>query len=261
MKKHLIAFLDSGVGGITVLSCAERYLRGADFIYYADTDNVPYGTKTHAKIVSYVDNAVRCLISRGVDAIVIACNTATSIAVEIMRERYALPIIGMEPALKPAVKHHPDGRVLVCATPVTVAADKLHTLIELTGSHPDLCAAPELVTFAESGVFDTDTVSAYLNELVPGSESYDAVVLGCTHFTYFRDSFERVFPNAEIIDGNYGTVKRLASVLGLELSHDIPEDGADAVYLRSGREVTDPDDLRSLRAYEKRMTEYYNSLT
>lgn len=258
MERKLVGFFDSGVGGISVLACAKRFIRNADYIFYADTDNVPYGTKTADEIISYADKAIRCLTERGVDAVVIACNTATSIAAEIMRERYALPIIGLEPALKPAVGHHPRGKVLVCATTVTIAGEKLHSLIESTGSHPTLYALPELVTFAENGVFDKETVSSYLRETVPDADTYDAVVLGCTHFTYFREAFADTFVNAEIIDGNIGAVKRLAYLLNIPFTSDAAAEEAKTVFLRSGREITDEAELSSFSAYERRMTDYYS---
>ena len=259
-NKKLIGFLDSGVGGISVLACAKRLIHNADYIYYADTDNVPYGTKTRGEIIHCVDDAMKCLISRGADAVVIACNTATSIAVDLMREKYDLPIIGMEPALKPAVKRHTDGKILVCATPVTVAGERLRSLIELTGATPDLYALPELVTFAENGIFDKETVCRYLNDTISDPEKYDAVVLGCTHFTYFRDSFTETFRNAEIIDGNLGAVKRLAALTGAELDASDALSETETTYIRSGREVTDQEDLECLRSYERRMAEYYNDI-
>ena len=259
-KKHLIGFLDSGVGGISVLACAKRFIKNADYIYYADTDNVPYGTKAPSEIIEYVDKAIACLVERGVEAIVVACNTATSIAIEAMREKYPLPLIGMEPAIKPAVKRHPDGRVLVCATAATVAGARLHSLIGTVGAHPDLYALSDLVSFAEAGVFDKATVCEYLNSAIPDRDSYDAVVLGCTHFTYFRDAFAESFRNAELIDGNMGAVKRLASLLELEINTDAPDENTATTFLRSGREVTDESEIASFRAYENRMAEYYKNV-
>ena len=203
---------------------------------------------------------MRCLTDRGVDAVVVACNTATSIAIDAMREKYPLPLIGMEPALKPAVKRHPDGKVLVCATAVTVAGERLHTLMEANCAHPNLLALPELVTYAEAGMFDTDTVCGYLAQNVPDRDSYDAVVLGCTHFTYFRSAFSESFINAEIIDGNMGTVKRLASLLGMEMSTGNNDNECRVTYIRSGREVSDAKDIERLRGYEKRMAEYYGNI-
>ena len=259
-KKCRIGFLDSGVGGLSVLACAKRFIPEAEYIYYADTDNVPYGTKTHGEIISYVEKAMRCLTDLGVSAIVIACNTATSIAAQTMREKYDLPIIGMEPALKPAAMRHPNGKILVCATKVTIEGEGLRSLIATTGSDPDLAAMPELVTFAERGIFDKETINVYLRNKIEKSEQYSAVVLGCTHFTYFREAFAEAFPRAEIIDGNIGAVKRLASVTGLELTEKNCKSDSKTVYLRSGREINDEQEIESFRLYENRMSDCYSNL-
>lgn len=258
-RKKIIGFLDSGVGGISVLACTKCFIPDAEYIYYADTDNVPYGTKTREQIVSYVDKALSTLISLGADAIVIACNTATSMAVEIMREKYPLPIIGLEPALKPAAIRHPDGKILVCATSVTIAGERLHTLIESTGARPALYALPELVTFAEGGIFDKAKVCAYLEKTIAGCADYDAVVLGCTHFTYFREAFEEAFPNAEIIDGNLGAARRLAYMLDIPFADRASAVPSETTYLHSGREVNDPAELHRFATYEAQMIKYYGT--
>lgn len=259
-KTYRIGFLDSGVGGLSVLACAKGFIHNAEYIYYADTDHVPYGTKSHGEIISYVDSAMHFFLSRNVDAVLIACNTATSIAAGIMREKYNFKIIGMEPALKPAAEKHGDGNILVCATQVTITGKKMHDLVEATGVSPDLVALPELVTFAENGVFDKETVGVYLDKAVPEHEKYSAVVLGCTHFTYFRRIFEESFPNAEIIDGNIGAVRRLASLMDIPLSEScIPADDR-TEYVISGRKVTEPDLINAFRSYEQRAAEYYTGL-
>ena len=203
MGKLKIGFFDSGVGGISVMTSARGALPNADYIYYADEAHVPYGTKSHEEIIRYADEAVGCLVSRGVHAVVVACNTATSIAIEYLREKYTLPIIGMEPALKPAVKAHPNEKILLCATPVTIAGEKLHHLIEKSGAEPTLVPLPGLVTFAENCVFDKEQVCAYLAGEIGDTRDFAAVILGCTHFSFFRDCFRALFGNdVDIIDGN-----------------------------------------------------------
>lgn len=214
--KTKIGFLDSGVGGLSVLSYAMDRLPFADYIYYADCDHVPYGTKTSEEIIEYTDEAVRLLIERGAEVVVIACNTATSMAAGYVREKYSLPIIGMEPAVKPALAAHHGERILVCATPATIAGKRLHDLIERNYTDDvviDLAALPELVTYAEREIFDTDIICSYLDRVIKKSRGYSAVVLGCTHFGYFRDSFRSFFGNIDIIDGTAGTVRRLIAVL------------------------------------------------
>ena len=115
-----IALFDSGYGGLTVLSHARRVLPSEEFIFYADRDHVPYGTKSVPAVRGFVRTAFRFLIEQQrADAVVVACNTATSVAVDEMRRLYDVPIIGMEPAVKKALTHDAEHRVLVTATPIT----------------------------------------------------------------------------------------------------------------------------------------------
>ncbi len=247
MNHTTIGFFDSGIGGISVLSYARRRLPNADFLYYADTDHVPYGTKSRDDIIRYSHAAVDFLVNRGVSAVVVACNTATSMAITTLRETYRVPIVGMEPAVKPAAALHPGQSILVCATPVTIAGEKLHTLIEhnyQSDALPDLVGLPGLVTFAEQGIFDRATVCEYLKTVIDTRKPYTAVVLGCTHFGYFRDSFRELLGDVDLIDGTQGTVNRLLSVLserGELPSSEFPlKRGGSVTYFQTGRPVTDP---------------------
>lgn len=213
-----IGVFDSGIGGLTVLKEAIKLLPREDYLYYADTKHVPYGTKPKDEVRGYVFDAVDFFANQGVEALVVACNTATSITINDLRERYSFPIIGMEPAVKPAVLKVDDRRVLVLATPITVREKKLHDLVERLDSEQivDLHALPGLVEFAEKFIFDEDTVIRYLLDEFSRYDlrKYGAVVLGCTHFVFFRKHFEMILPNGvDIIDGNLGTVNRLRTVL------------------------------------------------
>lgn len=215
-----IGFFDSGIGGITVLYDTLKVLPDEDYIYYADTLNVPYGPKPKDDVKKYIFNAVDFIIKQGVKAVVIACNTATSVAIEDLRSRYDIPIIGMEPAVKPAIEKNKDvnKRVLVTATALTLKEEKLHNLIsKLDNEHVvDLLALPELVKFSERLEFDEEIVSPYLKEELSKFDlsNYEAIVLGCTHFSYYKDMVKNLFPSdVSIIDGNIGTAKNLKRIL------------------------------------------------
>lgn len=251
MNNAKIGFFDSGIGGISVLSYTRRRLPGADYIYYADTDHVPYGTKPRDEIIRYSDAAVDFLAKQGVSAVVVACNTATSMSIGYLREKYPFPIVGMEPAVKPAAAAHHGEKILVCATPVTIAGEKLHNLIEhnyASDELPDLVGLPGLVTFAERGVFDRDIVCEYLETVIDKTRNYTAVVLGCTHFGYFRDSFRELLGDVDLIDGTKGTVNRLISVLETE-GIELPAEGqGTTAFYQTGRPVTD---AAVLEYYEK----------
>ena len=253
--KPKIGFFDSGVGGISVMTHARDRLPGADYLYFADTDNVPYGTKSKDEIIALSCRAAEYLIDAGADTIVVACNTATSMAIEHLRQTYSVPFVGMEPAVKPAIQYYPNENILVCATPVTIAGEKLHSLIRHWADDRvqlSLVPTPGLVTLAEDAVFDPETVCRYLSTVIDTSKTYAAVVLGCTHFTYFRDSFRAFLGDVHIIDGTAGTVNRLISVLdgiGKLLRDLIP---GSLTYIRSGRIVTDEESLSFFRLLEKR---------
>ena len=218
-----IGIFDSGIGGLSVLPALRRALPHADLLYYADEKNVPYGEKTPAEILSFSMRAVDFLVSMGASAIIVACNTATSVAITALREKYEsgenpIPIVGMEPAVKPAVSLSGGGRVLVAATPVTVRGSKLRLLLERfdPGRLADTLPLPGLVRLAESGLFGTDTADDYIKAELARFDlkKYSALVLGCTHFNYFKDSFSRILPEGvRIVDGVDGTVRRLVSRL------------------------------------------------
>lgn len=247
-----IGLFDSGVGGLTLLEEALRQRPQASYLFYADTDHVPYGLRSREEILAFTDEAVRFLIAQGCTCIVLACNTATAVAAQTLRSRYALPIVGIEPAVKSALAHHDARRVLVVATPVTIHGEKLHQLIDRLKDHEavDLHPLPELVAMAEREDYDAlDYLRRTLADYPP--EQYSHVVLGCTHFNYFRDSFQRLFPNAEIIDGAEGTIRRMCSLLP-ETAADADSPGSVTIY-HSGRPVTDSDTLARMERHLARL--------
>ena len=213
-----IGIFDSGIGGLSIVPAVRRALPSADIIYYADVKNVPYGEKKPSEILEYSITAADFLVSRGAEAVVVACNTATSVAVAALREKYEapdvnIPIIGMEPAVKKALDTCHGGRVLVAATPVTVKGKKLRDLVDRydVGRRTDARPMPKLVHLAEAEDFDAEE---YIKTELSGFDmsKYSALVLGCTHFNYFKDSFRRVLPSETmIVDGVEGTVRRLVS--------------------------------------------------
>lgn len=251
-----IGILDSGIGGLTVLHQAIITLPKEDFIYYADTDNVPYGTKSRDEIIGYVDRAVGFLVNQGVKAIVIACNTATSVAIEYIRGKYSFPVLGMEPAVKPAVERCNGKRVMVIATPLTVKEEKLHHLIQQVDDEHivDLLPMPGLVTFAEAYRFDSPEVEEYLRRELAGYEleNYSALILGCTHFNYFKDTYRRIFPkDVAFIDGSVGTVNHLKHIL--EDNGLMEENHGTVEYYTSGRLITDRDQLQQIKMLHERL--------
>lgn len=253
-----IAFFDSGIGGLSVMHHAMKILPDEEFIFFADEDHVPYGTKPPDLVMKYVDEAFQFLLTLNVKAIVVACNTATSVAVKEMRKRYDLPIIGMEPAIKRAIDLYGDRRVLVTATPVTVKGEKIHSLIDKLGKRDiiDLLALPGLVDFAERQEFNSEAVTNYLREkFAPYNfNEYSSLILGCTHFNYFKDTMRQLLPeNVHFVDGNEGTLKELMRRLNLSASTAKLYDNANVEYYFSCRKVTSSDELKRLKIYLNRL--------
>ncbi|WP_373230998.1 glutamate racemase [Cohnella sp.] len=215
-----IGFFDSGIGGLTVLAESLRRLPAVDYLYMADTLHVPYGTKSRDDVKAYILETVGMMMREGIDALVVACNTATSIAVEELRNLYSVPIIGMEPAVKPAVEMNlaTGKRVLVFATPLTLRQPKYYALVSRVdgGGIVDSLPMPELVTYCENLQFDKAIVGEYFrSKLAPYDlDQYGIIVLGCTHYPFYTNILREILPqHIQIVDGNVGTVKRLAALL------------------------------------------------
>ncbi|MGO4547337.1 glutamate racemase [Paenibacillus sp. 2TAB23] len=215
-----IGFFDSGIGGLTVLAEALHRLPDKDFLYMADTLHVPYGTKAEEDVRTYILDSVGLMMNEGIDALVVACNTATSIAINDLRERYSLPIVGMEPAVKPAVEMNlaTGKRVLVFATPLTLQLPKYYALVSRVDEHGivDSLPLPELVHYCEALQFDHSIMNDYfLAKLADYDlDQYGIIVLGCTHYPFYKDILRKLLPaHIAIVDGNVGTVKRLSALL------------------------------------------------
>lgn len=215
-----IALFDSGIGGLTVLREAVRRLPDEDFIFFADTLHVPYGPKTKQQVTEYVCEAAERILGEKVKALVIACNTATSVAATELRRVYDVPVIGMEPAVKPAVRMNgADGRrVLVLATELTLSQAKYIELVSRVDDHGivDSLPMPELVDYCERLNFDRDELGAYFRRKFEPFDlhAYGTLVLGCTHYPYYAPLLESILPpHIRVIDGSAGTVRRLTSVL------------------------------------------------
>ncbi len=255
-----IGIFDSGMGGLCVLHHAKKLIPHAEFIYYADEKHVPYGEKTEEQIRGFIEEILGFMIGKGVDAIVIACNTATSVATKEFRERFPVPIVGMEPAVKKAIETYrdEDKRILVAATPVTIAGKKLHDLLEqVDRTHKvDRIALPKLVRFAERGEFFSEDVERYLREELGRLEldRYAALVLGCTHFNYFKESFKRIFPGEiHFVDGNEGTVRQL--LRRVPAVSDSTQEQTVSFFF-SGEPVNEEETAR-INTYLKRLEEVY----
>jgi glutamate racemase len=216
-KKYLpIGVFDSGVGGITVLKTCVKILPNENFIYFGDTKNSPYGNLSDQKITELTFCAVDKLISKGVKAVVIACNTATAAAINALRSKHNdLDIIGIEPAIKPACLRT-NGRVLVLLTQAAARQDKFKSLIEKCGSEKVIiCPLKDLAQKIEQNIEDFNKLRRYIFSIFSGYQNrgIEAVVLGCTHYIFVKDLIAQVFPDAVLYDGNIGLANHLKDLL------------------------------------------------
>lgn len=209
-----VAVFDSGVGGLSVLKTLRRVLPSENFIYYGDSANAPYGEKTCDEVRDAAHNVTRTLLSHGAKAIVIACNTATSAAAEFLRSTYPdVPIIGMEPAVKPAALSAPHPTVLVMATPLTLREAKFRSLIDKYKDEAEFIDVPchGLVETVERGITNGDEMTSLLHGILDSyteGRKIDAAVLGCTHYIHARDAISEVLgKDVTIYDGALGTAK------------------------------------------------------
>lgn len=216
-----IGVFDSGVGGISVLAELLRVLPRERYIYFADTANAPYGSKDAAEVQALAMQAADYLLDHGVKCLVVACNTATSAAVAKMRDTLDVPIIGMEPAVKPAVEMHRPGVVLVMATPLTLKEEKFRTLASRFSESAEIVSVPcpGLVELIESGYIEGDEILSYLRDRLGPllKKPVAAVVLGCTHYVFIRREVSHLIgDDVPVVDGNAGTARQIKAVLQRE---------------------------------------------
>ena len=210
-----VGVFDSGLGGLSVLRKCMKVMPYENFIYYGDSLHAPYGTKTLRQVRERSFAVAEELLRMGVKGIVVACNTATSAAVRLMRERYPqLPLVGIEPAIKPAALRHPGSMVLVMATPRTLAEEKFKALksqYERLAQIEDVSCGG-LMEYIERGILSGPELESYLADKLFSFplERVGAIVLGCTHYPIIEDTLQRlVGERVEIIDGSEGTAREI----------------------------------------------------
>ncbi|MBQ8409631.1 MAG: glutamate racemase [Clostridia bacterium] len=219
-----IAVIDSGVGGISVLRELIRVMPGERFLYFGDSENAPYGSRSRDEVLAITRRNLSFLREKGIKALVIACNTATSAAVKTLREENPdLPIIGIEPAVKPAALLGEHPRVLVMATPLTLREKKFLSLVARYQDRAEFIPlpCPRLAKLIESGNTEGPEIKEYLAALLAPyqDQRIDAVVLGCTHYPHVKAEIAAHFPaDTVILDGGEGTARetrRRVAELGL----------------------------------------------
>lgn len=217
-KKDLpIAVFDSGVGGISVLKELMALMPEEHYLYFGDSANAPYGTRTTEEVKVLTLNAAAKLYERGIKALVVACNTATAAAIEDLRQEYpGIVIVGIEPALKMATDRFPRGHVGIMATQVTLREEKLEHLV---GRFPDATVeripAPGLVELVEQGKAESEETESLLRQILsPYLGQLDAIVLGCTHYPFVKDTVQKILgEQVKVLDGGAGTARQTKRLL------------------------------------------------
>lgn len=203
MKDRPIAVFDSGVGGISVLRHIHSLLPHEQLLYVADSKYAPYGNKTPAEIQARCFEIADFLIAKGAKTLVVACNTATAAAIDAMRERYSLPIIGMEPAVKPAAEASRNGVIGVLATTGTLKSAQFAALLESYGRNVKVVtqACVGLVECIERGEVSSDSTLALLKQYCQPllDEGADTIVLGCTHYAFVKPLIEKIIGSEVVL--------------------------------------------------------------
>ena len=234
MRESYIAVFDSGVGGISVLRHLVRVMPGERFLYFGDSANAPYGSRSTEEVRRLtLDGAAYLLERYPLKALVIACNTATAAAVRQVREKYPdLIVVGIEPALKVAADHFPGGRIGVMATEVTLREEKFDLLLHRFDQDCTITKipAPGLVQLVEQGKVDHPETDALLHRILdPQVGKLDALVLGCTHYPFAAAAISRVLgPDVTLLEGGDGTARETRRRLA---EADLLEQGAGEVKI------------------------------
>lgn len=213
-----MGIFDSGVGGLSVLREIRRLLPAEDLIYFADSAYCPYGSRLPAEIRARAEAISAFLLERGAKLIVVASNTTSGAALESLRQNLPVPVVGMEPAVKPATSVSRAGRVGVLATGVTLASQRFSSLVEryANGTRVYTQPCPGLVDLVEAGREGSaearELLKSYLAPLL--AEGVDTVVLGCTHYPFLRPLVEEIVgPGVKVIDSGAAVARRVARVL------------------------------------------------
>ncbi len=218
MSERPIGIFDSGVGGTSIWKEIQKLLPYEDTLYLADSKNAPYGERSKEEIIGLSIKNTEFLLSQKCKLIVVACNTATTNAISVLREKYSVPIIGIEPAIKPAALQSKSKTVGILATKGTLSSHLFHSTTE---NHAHGIRIMEqvgtgLVSLIEEGKIDSvETEGLLRSYLAPMVEAgIDYLVLGCTHYPYLMPQIKKLLPESvKIIDSGEAVARQVKSVL------------------------------------------------
>jgi glutamate racemase len=230
IRRPTIGVFDSGFGGLTVLKALLELIPEADYLYFGDTARLPYGSKSVETVARYAVEASHYLESHGAQMLVIACNTATALALDRIKASAQVPVIGVvEPGADAASSASKNKKVVVVGTEATVGSHAYRKALEARNIHTREKACPLLVPLVEEGWIDhpvTEQVARiYLKEaFADGSENADVLLLGCTHYPLLKPLLQRVTPqHVRIVDSAESTARAVAARMRQLLPEPKPE--------------------------------------
>jgi len=241
-----IGVFDSGIGGLSVLRQIRSTLHGENLLYVADAGNFPYGGRSPDFISNRAVEITEFLIEKGAKAIVVACNTATAASVDVLRSRYQLPIIGIEPAIKPAVAMTRSGGIGVLATEATLRNPRFHGLIKRFGAGKNIISqpCPGLADFIETGDLAKPELRLLVTQFVRPliEKGVDTIVLGCTHYAFIHALIQEIC-------GPAIAILEVGKAVALHLKNRLHEEGMLEVKSIRGSEQFwtsgDPGEMRA----------------
>jgi glutamate racemase len=218
MDNRPIGIFDSGVGGLSVLVEVQKLLPKENFIFVADQTNVPYGGKTRKQLQSYTDKIMAFLVFQDVKVVIVACNTATVYAIDFLREKYKMPIIGTVPVIKTIANITKTKQTAVFSTPATAKSPYLAGLIRKFA--PDVkvykIGGTGLEELIETGDLENKKIDKILHESLEPllKKNVDAIALGCTHYPFLRGKIEAIVgKNVQVVDSGGAVARRTKQIL------------------------------------------------
>ena len=240
-NKNPIGLFDSGVGGTSIWKEVHALLPNESTIYLADSKNAPYGQKTEEEIIALSKKNTEILLNKNCKIIIVACNTATTNAIKVLRATYDIPFIGIEPAIKPAALHTKTQKIGILATQGTLNSTLFHQTVAL---YSDVKVVEqigyELVQLIESGAMHSDKMTQLLKEyLLPMvAEGIDYLVLGCTHYPYLIPQIKQIIPNhIKIIDSGEAVAKQTKHILEVNNLFNTTNNVSQSFYINNPKEV------------------------
>lgn len=212
-----IGIFDSGLGGLSVAIEIRKRLPDEHLFYLADSAYCPYGGRPLEEIRERSLSVTQALIDRGAKIVVVACNTASGAAIEALRETFSVPIVGLEPAVKPAANSSRTGKIAVLATPATLKTERFYRLVDNHGSEVEVVRipCPGFVELVESGELNGERALAVIQEVIGDlADGADQLVLGCTHYPFLREALASVVgEGVEILDSGAAVARQVERVL------------------------------------------------